>query len=114
MNKLIPLSKFSKSASKFLSTSETNVIIDESGVPRGFLFGTNAFIDFLEKMDEEFEEVVVSPKKAHNSAAGKLIDLIEERLPLNPKFLKDLKISTSKKGQGNFIPFEDVIKSLNV
>ena len=114
MNKLIPLSKFSKTAGKLLSTSETKVVVDESGVPHGFLFGRNAFIDFLEKIDQEFQDAITNQKKAYSNPAGKLIDLIEERLPLNPKFINDLKISVSKKRGNNLIPFEDIIKSLNV
>jgi len=50
MNKLIPLSKFSKKAEKLLSPSQTDVIVDKNGIPLGFVFGRNSFIDFLEKI----------------------------------------------------------------
>jgi hypothetical protein len=110
MNKLVPLSKFSKKAGK-LSPSRTGVIVDKNGTPLGFVFGRNSFIDFLEKIDSEFQDKVKNPKHAYNNPAGKLIDLIEESLPLNPKFIKSLKESVSKKQ--DFIPLDVISKNLN-
>lgn len=113
MNKLIPLSRFSKKADKLLSTAQTSVVVDKDGTALGFVFGRNAFIDFLERIDGEFQDKVKNPKQAHNNPAGKLIDLIEERLPLNPSFVKDLRksISTPRK---DWIPLEQIAKSLHV
>ncbi len=111
MNKLIPLSKFSKKAEKLLSPSQTDVIVDKNGIPLGFVFGRNSFIDFLEKIDSEFQDKVKDPKHAYNNPAGRLIDLLEENLPLNPKFIKSLRESVSKKQ--DFIPLELISKSLN-
>lgn len=113
MNKLVPLSRFSKKADKLLSTAQTNVVVDKDGTPLGFVFGRNAFIDFLERIDSEFQDKVKNQKAAYNNPAGQLIDLIEERLPLNPNFVKDLKksISTRKK---DWIPLEQIAKHLNV
>lgn len=114
MNKLIPLSKFAKKAGKILSTSETKVVVDRDGTALGFVFGRNAFIDFLERIDSEFQDKVKNPKQAHNNPAGKLIDLIEERLPLNPKFVKDLKASINGAKSKDWIPLEQIAKSLHV
>lgn len=113
MNKLIPLSNFSKKAGKYLSASQTNVVVDKDGTPLGFVFGRNAFIDFLEKIDTEFQNKVKNPRSAYNNPAGKLIDLIEERLPLNPKFVKDLKVSVQTKNKA-WIPLAQIAKSLHV
>ncbi|OGH14153.1 MAG: hypothetical protein A3C27_02910 [Candidatus Levybacteria bacterium RIFCSPHIGHO2_02_FULL_39_36] len=113
MNKLVPLSRFSKKAGKFLSTSETKVVVDKNGTPLGFVFGRNAFIDFLGKIDSEFQDKVKNPKQAYNNPAGKLIDLIEERLPLNANFVKDLKKSIPSRKK-DWIPLEQIAKSLHV
>ena len=96
-----------------MSTSETKVVVDGDGTPLGFVFGRNAFIDFLERIDSEFQDKVKDQKKAHANPAGKLIDLIEERLPLNPDFVKDLKKSISARKK-DWIPLDQIAKSLHV
>lgn len=110
MNKLIPLSRFSKKADKLISTAQTSVVVDKDGTPVGFVFGRNAFIDFLERIDTEFQNKVKDQKKAYNNPAGLLIDLIEERLPLNPGFVKDLKLSLSRTKSKDWIPLEQIAK----
>ena len=112
MNKLVPFKKFSKKAS--LVPSGASVVMDEKNIPLGFVFGRDAFITFLEALDNEFEKNIPNPKIAYNNPAGKLIDLIEERLPLNPKFVKDLKESISKSKKSRTYSLEEVMRSLNV
>lgn len=114
MNKLIPFGKFSKKANKLSFLSNTSVVVDEKKTPLGFVFGRDAFISFLEYIDHQFEEKVNNPKNAFDNPAGKLIDIIEENLPLNPTFVKDLKSSIAKTKKADWIPFEEVKRVLNV
>lgn len=114
MNKLIPFTKFSKRAKKLLPLSDTSVVVDEKGVPLGFVFGRDAFIAFLTKIDGQFEEHVKDPKIAFDNPAGKLIDLIEEKLSLRADFVRDLKQARRKTKKSDWIPLAEVIRSLNV
>lgn len=116
MNKLIPFTKFSKkgNGSKLRFLSNTSVIVDGKDSPLGFVFGRDSFISFLEHIDSEFEKKVKDPRQAFNNPAGRLIDLIEERLPVNPNFIKDLKLSLTKTKKSDWIPIEEVIRSLHV
>lgn len=113
MTKLIPFSRFAKKAARF-NLSGTSVVVNEKGTPLGFVFGRDSFISFLERIDEEFEKRVTNPKLAYDNPAGNLIDLIEERLPLNPKFIKDLKISISETKKLDWVSLDEIRQSLNV
>lgn len=113
MNKLVPFKKFSKKADKF-DLSNTSVVVDKNNTPLGFVFGRDSFISLCTVIDEEFEKRVNDPKKAYDNPAGRLIDLIEEKLPVNPKFIKDLKQSIRKTNKSNLISLEDLSRSLNV
>lgn len=114
MNKLIPFAKFSKRTKKSSFLSNASVVIDRKGVPLGFVFGRDSFISFLERIDSEFEKKVKNPRQAFDNPAGKLIDLIEERLPIKPAFIKDLKSSIAETKKNNWIPFEKVAQLLHV
>lgn len=114
MNKLVPFVKFSKKIGKFSFLSKTSVVVDGKGIPLGFVFGRDAFIALLEHIDSEFEKNVKDQKKAFNNPAGNLIDLIEEKLPLNPEFVKKLKTSFEKTKKSDWIPFEEIKRSLHV
>lgn len=116
MNKLIPFTKFSssKKTKAFPFLSKTSVVIDSEGTPVGFVFGRDAFISFLETIDETFEKKVKDQKEAYDNPAGKLIDLIEERMPVNPEFVNDLKKSVKRTKKQDWIPLDEVIRSINV
>lgn len=111
MKKLVPFSKIAKNPSVLAKTS---VIVEENGIPTGFVFGRDAFISFLEYLDTEFEKRANNEKKAYGNPAGNLIDLIEEKLPINPKFAKELKASITQAKKTGWIPFEQIVKTLNV
>lgn len=113
MNKLIPFKKFAKKSSKMSYLDGTSVMVDKIGIPLGFVFGRDSFITFLQHIDDEFEKRVKDPKKAFGNPAGRLIDLIEENLPLNPKFVKDLKNSVKTK-KSHTIPLDELARILNV
>lgn len=114
MNKLIPFKKFSKKVSSIASLNGTSVVVDKKGVPLGFVFGRDAFISFLEYIDNEFEKRVEDPKKAYDNPAGKLIDLIEEKLPVKPKFIKEVKEARAKAKKVGWVSLEEIERSLNV
>ena len=114
MNKLIPFHQYAKKTDKFSFLSKTSVVVNEKGVPLGFIFGRDSFITFLEHFDSEFEKLVPDPKKAFNNPAGKLIDLIVEKLPLNPDFVRELKLSIKETKKTDWIPMEEVKRFLHV
>lgn len=99
---------------RFPFLSHTSVIVDGKSIPLGFVFGRDSFISFLEHIDSEFESRVKDPKQAFDNPAGRLIDLIEEKLPVSPHFIRDLKQSLIKTKKFDWIPFEEVIRSLHV
>ena len=114
MNKLISFTKFSKKVGRLSFLSKASVVVDKEGIPLGFVFGRDAFIALLEHIDEAVEKNAKDKKKAYHNPAGKLIDLIEEKLPLNPDFVKELKSTLAKTKKSDWIPFEEVVRSLHV
>jgi len=111
MNKLVPLSKFSKRSFNFPGAF---VIVNKKGAPVGYAFGNDAFISLLSRIDDQFESLAKDQDRAHYSIAGKIIDIIEEKLPLNPEFVKDLDESIKEARKEGWIPFNQVQKMLNV
>ena len=111
MNKLVPFAKFSKNRTPLAGAS---VVVDSKDTPLGFVFGRDSFISFLEYIDNEFEKNIPNPDVAFNNPAGKLIDLIEEKLPVRPKFIKDVKEAREKAKKIGWINFEEIERSLNV
>lgn len=114
MNKLIPFSKFSKKAARQAFLFNASVIVDEKNIPLGFVFGRDSFISLCTVIDEEFEKRVKDPKIAYNNPAGRIIDLIEEKLPVNPKFRKKLKDSIKGARKTRWIPLDEITASLHV
>ena len=114
MNKLVPFGKFVKIPTKLSFLSSTSVVVDKKGAPLGFVFGRDSFITFLQHIDSEFEKTAKRKELAFHNPAGKLIDLIEDRLPVNPRFVEDLKQSLHNAEKSGWISFEDIKKSLNV
>lgn len=114
MNKLIPFTKFSNKAKNLDFLSDTSIIVNDKKVPLGFVFGRDAFISLLEHIDEQFEKKVDDPKKSFDNPAGRLIDLIEDKLSVSPNFVKALKKSIAETKKSKWIPFDEVVKSLNV
>lgn len=113
MNKLVPFSKFTGSIKGQHFLSKTFVVVDENNIPLGFVFGRDSFISFCTTLDNDFEKKVKDLKKAYDNPAGKLIDLIEERLPINPAFTKKLKSSISQAKKSGWIPLETITHSLD-
>jgi len=114
MNKLIPFSKFAKSKNSQPLLSNASVILNRNNIPLGFVFGRDSFISLCTTIDTEFEKRVSDPKKAYDNPAGRLIDMIEETLPVNPDFAKDMKDSIASAKKTRWIPLDEVKRFLNV
>lgn len=113
MNKLVPFSKFSK-VGKNSAISSSSVIVDKNNIPLGFVFGRDSFISLCTIIDEEFEKRVKDPKIAYDNPAGRIIDLIEAKLPVNPKFKAELKDSIQSAKKTRWIPLDEVAAALHV
>lgn len=94
--------------------ADASVVMDYHGSPLGFFFGRDTFISLMTVIDEQFEKKMTSGKDAYTNAAGKIIDLIEEKLTINPKFAKDLQISLDEAKKNGWVSFDDVKKALHV
>ena len=111
--KMIALAKFTKIKS-MPYLSETSVIMDKNRNPQGFVFGRNAFITMLEHIDGEFEKRVTDQKKYFDNPAGKLIDAIESKLPLNEDFVNKLKLIISTTNKSDYISIDEIMKNIHV
>jgi len=111
MNKLVPFKKFSKKSSQL---DAVTVVVDDKNIPLEFRFGRDALISFLEYLDLEFEQNINDPDIAYNNPAGKLIDLIEEKLPVRTEFAKDLKESIKNNKNSKTFSLDEISRSLNV
>lgn len=113
MHKLVPFTQFVQEDRDSQALSHFSVVIDTKAVPKGFFFGVDAFISFLEYIDGQFEKKIKDKRKAFDNPAGKLIDLIETQLPLRSELVNDLKESLQLK-KSELIAFKEIVKSLHV
>ena len=115
--KLIPFNKVAPSSVfKLGKDSKAAVIVDKNGAPQLFIFDSFALLDVLSKIDEELVDRL-SAEEYHDKSvnpAGWLIDEIESKLPLNPKFVLSLKKSIAEAKKNGFIPFEKVKRELGL
>lgn len=114
MSKLIPFSKLTKRDDVPSFMSGTSVITSKDNVPLGFVFGRDSFISLCTTIDSEFEKRVSDPQKAYENPAGKLIDIIEQTLSVNPNFANDMRGSIVDAKKTGWIPLQDIKRSLNV
>ena len=110
MNKLVPFSKIVKITKNLSPFSSASVVVDEKKRPLGFFFGRDTFISLMTVVDQQFEEKVSDPKKAYDNYAGKVIDLIEEKLPIKKEFIKDLKNSIKEANKEGWLPLQKIQK----
>jgi len=112
VNKLIPFTQLSRVGGG-RSLSNASVVVDDRGVPVGFFFGRDTFISLMTTIDEQFEKRTGSVKEAYDNFAGKIIDLVEEKLPVNPKFEKELSESIREAKEKGWVPFEQIKSTIN-
>jgi hypothetical protein len=115
MNKLVPFTKFSNSDLKTKNLlGNASVVVDKRGVPLGFFFGRDTFVSLLTAIDEQFEKKARNAKEAYDNFAGRIIDLIEEKLPVNPSFIKDMETSITEARKKGWVSLQEVSKTLNI
>ena len=114
------LSPFSKlappSVFKLGKGSKAAVVLDKQGTPKLFVFDTFALLDVLSNIDETLLEKL-SDEEYHDkktNPAGWLIDKIEAKLPLNPKFVEKLKKSIKEADKKGWISFEEIERKLGL
>ena len=113
MNKLVPFKKFIKTSSETNPLHRSSVAVNEQNIPIGFFFGRDAFISLMTIIDDQFEQTAKTPKDAYSNFAGKAIDLIEETLPVDAKFVKTLEKSITDAQKKGWLPFDLIFKSSN-
>lgn len=115
MNKLVSFSKFSNKDLKTKNLlSNASVVIDGRGIPLGFFFGRDTLISLMTAIDEQFEKKARNARDAYDNFAGRVIDLIEEKLPVNPSFVKDMEISINDARKKGWVTLQEVSKTLNI
>jgi len=108
-NKIVPLSVF-----KLKKGSRAGVVLDRNGTPQLFIFDTFALIDVLSEIDEKLVDRLPIPDYHSKSVnpAGWLIDELESRLPLDPKYIKSLKDAIDEANKKGWVPFSKIQKEL--
>ena len=114
MNKLVSFTKAVKLKGNLSLLSDASIVIDDKKRPLGFFFGRDTFISLMTIVDEQFEDQVSDPKKAYDNYAGKIIDLIEQKLQVKKEFVKDLKVSIKEANKEGWLPMQEIQKLVNV
>ena len=111
-SKLVAWTKSILSKFRLHKDSRAGIILDKNGVPQLFLFDTPAFLDILSTIDEALVDRLSDKEYNSKTAnpAGYLIDEIEAKLPLNPKFVQSLKDAIEEANRRGWIPFSKVQK----
>lgn len=108
MNFLVPLNQAIKQSPSTLSDAGSFSINNTDGIPIGFAFKRDSFVGFLEMIDADFEKKIPDQKKAFDNPAGRLIDAIEEQLPINQQFIQDLEQSHAQTQPDDWIPLKQL------
>lgn len=96
--------------------SRAGVVADKNGVPQLFIFDTFALLDVLSKIDEQLVDRLPN-EEYHSKAvnpAGWLIDELESRLPVNPKYANELLKGIEEAKRKGFISFERIKAELSL
>lgn len=109
--KVAPLSVF-----KLEKDSRAGVVLDKNGAPQLFIFDTSALLDVLSTIDESLIDKL-STKDYHSkktNPAGWLIDEIESKLPLKPKFVESLRKALQEAQKKGWVPFSKIQSELGL
>ncbi|MFH1392233.1 MAG: hypothetical protein ABIG90_00930 [bacterium] len=94
----------------FNKNSNVGVFVDSEGAPKAMIFDVNSFLDMLSEIDEKLVDKFSTQdyySKKHNPA-GWLIDEIESKLPVNPKYANSLKQIIAEANKKGWIPFKNL------
>jgi hypothetical protein len=108
MSHLIKYTDFLKDTSTIMQ-GKAYVMTDRKSHPVGFAFGREAFIQMLEKMDEYYQDAIPDQEKAYANPAGKLIDQIEDHIPLKENYVEELRDAVKSKDPKSWIPFDEMM-----
>ena len=107
-----------KSLFKLDKESQAGVVCGKDGAPKFFIFDVFAFLDVLSKIDSALLDKLSNEEYFDKSVNPSwwLIGKIEERLPLSPEYIEELKkeVSEAKKdiASGKVYSLEEIIKEL--
>ena len=96
--------------------SRAGIVVDREGRPQLFIFDTAALLDVLSRIDEALVDRL-PPREYHSkevNPAGWLIDELEEKLPLNPEYIKSLKDAIDEANKKGWVPFEKIERELKL
>ncbi len=99
---------------KLAKKSRAAVVMDRNGKPRLFMLDTSALLDVLSTIDEALVDKLTTNEygtKAVNPA-GWLIDELESKLPVNPKFVSSLEKAMEESKKKGWIPFSKIRSAL--
>ena len=110
-SKVVPLSVF-----KLKKGSRAGIVVDQDGAPHLFIFDVFALLDILSEIDEKLVDRLPVPEYHSRSVnpAGWLIDELESRLPLSPKYIKSLKEAIDEANKKGWIPFSKIQRELGL
>ena len=114
LEKLVPIPKTFKKGLAFPKDFRAAVIMDSKKELRYFVFDVKSFWDMLCVFDEAFEKTASTEEYFDQNPMGWLIDAIEKHLPLNPKFIHDLKRSIKEAEKLGTVPFEKIKEKLGI
>ena len=96
--------------------SRAGVVVDRDGVPRVFVFTTEALLDVLSAIDERLVDRLPDTEYHSKTAnpAGWLIDELEAKLPVSAEYIQSLKEAIAEAKREGWIPFEAVERTLKL
>jgi hypothetical protein len=114
MNRLVPVKKFiGRDAKANKLIGQASVVMDDRGLPVGFFFGRDTFISLLTAIDEQFEKKSKNLREGYDNFAGRIIDVIEERLPVNPKFVREMESSILDAQKHGWVDISQITQTPN-
>lgn len=96
--------------------SQAGVVLDHTGVPRYFVFNTDALLDVLSAIDESLFEHLSSEAYYSKTVnpAGWLIDKLEGQLPVSEGYVESLKSAIDEAQKKGWIPFKQIESELRL
>lgn len=96
--------------------SRAGVVVDQTGVPRVFVFDTFALLDVLSVIDERLVDRLPDAEYHSKDAnpTGWLIDELETKLPVSDEYIHSLKEAIAEAQRTGWVPFEAIERALHL